>query len=152
MFAGIGYFALPMARAGDAVTAVELNPTAFGYLIENAVLNGVEDRLSATLGDSRTVVGPDGLGAAAHGAADRLVLGHFDAADALEDLLPALRPGGTVHLHAAAPESGAGADDPGETLLATAAALDREATVHDRRQVKSYAPGVAHVVVDATID
>jgi tRNA wybutosine-synthesizing protein 2 len=29
MFAGIGYFTLPMARAGATVTAVEHNPTSF---------------------------------------------------------------------------------------------------------------------------
>ncbi|MDZ7701025.1 MAG: class I SAM-dependent methyltransferase family protein [Halobacteriales archaeon] len=151
-FAGIGYFALPMARAGAEVTAVEVNPAAFGYLVENAALNGVTDRLSATLGDCRAVVGPDGPGAAAPGAADRLVLGHFEAADALEALLPALRPGGTVHLHAAAPETGEGADEPVEALDAAASSLGRSASVEDRREVKSYAPGVAHVVVDATVD
>jgi tRNA wybutosine-synthesizing protein 2 len=41
MFAGIGYFALPMARAGADVTAVEKNPTAFRFLVENAQLNDV---------------------------------------------------------------------------------------------------------------
>ena len=147
-FAGIGYFALPMARAGADVTAVEVNPTAYGYLVENAVLNGVQGRLSATLGDCREVVGPDGPGTAAHGAADRLVLGHFDAPEYLEALLPALRAGGTLHLHAAAGDDA----EPVGALEAAAAALDRAATVEARREVKSYAPGVAHVVVDATIE
>ncbi len=146
-FAGIGYFALPMARAGAEVTAVEVNPTAYGYLVENAVLNGVQERLSATLGDCRDVVGPDGPGAAAHGAADRLVLGHFDAPDYLDALLPALRPGGTVHLHAAAPDG----DEPRAALESAAAGLGRELSAVEAREVKSYAPGVAHVVLDATV-
>lgn len=151
-FAGIGYFSLPMARAGAMVTAVEVNPTAFGYLIENAVLNDVQTRLSATLGDCRDVVGPDGPGAAAHSAADRLVLGHFDAPDALEDLLPSLRPGGTVHLHAATPDDGDGTGGPVEALRVVTEKLGREVTIRERRHVKSYAPGIAHVVVDATVE
>jgi len=48
MFAGIGYFTLPMARAGAEVTAVEHNPTAFRYLIENAQLNDVGSRVHPT--------------------------------------------------------------------------------------------------------
>jgi tRNA wybutosine-synthesizing protein 2 len=151
-FAGIGYFALPMARAGAEVTAVEINPTAFGYLVENAVLNGVTERLSATLGDCRDVVGPEGPGAAAHGAADRLVLGHFDAAGDLAELLPALRPGGVVHLHAASPADADGADEPAVGLETAAAALDRDIDDLETRRVKSYAPGIDHVVVDATVE
>jgi tRNA wybutosine-synthesizing protein 2 len=151
-FAGIGYFALPMTRAGADVTAVEINPTAFGYLAENAVLNDVESRLIATLGDCREVVGPEGPGAAAQGAADRLVLGHFEAIDALESLLPALRSGGTVHLHAAVPAADTGGDEPVDALHAAAGTLDRTATVLATRQVKTYAPGMAHVVVDATLE
>ena len=150
-FAGIGYFALPMARAGADVTAVEVNPAAFGYLVENAALNGVTDRLAAALGDCREVVGPDGPGAAAHGAADRLVLGHFDAPTYLDALLPALAPGGTVHLHAAVPADAPGADDPVQALEAAAEEAGRRVEVLERREVKSYAPGVAHVVVDARV-
>ncbi|MFB6353249.1 MAG: class I SAM-dependent methyltransferase family protein [Halobacteriales archaeon] len=151
-FAGIGYFALPMARAGADVTAIEVNPDAFRYLVENAVLNDVEDRLAATLGDCRDVVRPDAPGAANHGAADRLVLGHFDASDYLDALLPALTAGGTLHLHAAAPADGAGADAPIESLEAAASALGRDAEVLATREVKSYAPGIAHVVVDARVE
>ncbi len=151
-FAGVGYFALPMARAGADVTAVELNPVAFRYLVENAVLNDVAGRLSATLGDCREVVGPDGPGAAAPGAADRAVLGHFDAPDHLDAILPALAPGGVLHLHAAAPADGPGVDGPAAALEEAAAAAGREVAVLEVRRVKSYAPGVSHVVVDARVD
>jgi len=45
MFAGIGYFSIPMAVNGARVYAIELNPVAYEYLNENAKLNGVEDRI-----------------------------------------------------------------------------------------------------------
>lgn len=141
MFAGIGYFALPMARAGARVTAAELNPTAFGYLVENAVLNDVDDRIEAVLGDCRQVAT----------SAERVVMGHFDAPDHLDAALEALEPSGVLHLHALGPS-----DDPWgpatERLAAAAAAIGRSTSVDDRRRVKGHSPGMEHVVVDATID
>jgi tRNA wybutosine-synthesizing protein 2 len=140
-FAGVGYFTLPMARAGADVTAVEIDPTAYRYLVENAVLNGVEDRVSAVRADCRDV----------DATADRAVLGHYDAVDYLDTALAALVPGGTVHLHATGPTDGPWTDTVA-ALEAAAAAVGRTATVRDRRVVKSVAPGVDHVVVDARVE
>ncbi|MFC7176600.1 class I SAM-dependent methyltransferase [Halosegnis marinus] len=141
MFAGIGYFTLPMARAGADVTAVEVNPTAYRYLVENAVLNGVEDRVSAFRADCRDV----------DAAADRVVMGYYDAPDYLDAALDALAPGGTVHLHATTPESDPWAH-PVSRLESVAGERGRGVEVGDRRVVKSHAPGVEHVVVDAIVD
>ena len=69
MFAGIGYFTLPMARAGARVTATEINPTAFRYLLENAALNDVTDRVDAFRTDCRTLAGSV--------TADRVVMGYY---------------------------------------------------------------------------
>ncbi|MDY6779701.1 MAG: hypothetical protein SV760_03990 [Halobacteria archaeon] len=41
MFAGIGYFSVPLAVGGADVVAVEINPTAYGYLDSNVERNGV---------------------------------------------------------------------------------------------------------------
>jgi tRNA G37 N-methylase Trm5 len=56
MFAGIGYFSLPLARCGRPrqLVAIEKNPNSHHYLQRNAVLNGVDDVLLAVLGDCRT--------------------------------------------------------------------------------------------------
>jgi tRNA wybutosine-synthesizing protein 2 len=141
MFAGIGYFTLPMARAGADVTAAEVNPTAFRYLVENAVLNGVEDRVSAFRADCRDVE-IEGV--------DRVVMGYYDAYEYLDPALAALGPGGVVHLHEATPEAELW-DRPVSRLREAAAWRDRTVEVLDRRTVKSHSPGVAHVVVDARI-
>ncbi|GGM59076.1 tRNA wybutosine-synthesizing protein 2 [Halarchaeum rubridurum] len=71
MFAGVGYFALPMARAGAHVVAVERNPTAFRYLAENAQLNGVAERVECVLGDCRDYEATE--------AFDRVVMGYYDS-------------------------------------------------------------------------
>jgi len=145
-FAGIGYFALPMARAGATVTAIERNPDAFEFLLENAVHNDVTDHLRAYRGDNREVV-PE----LAHETEyDRLVLGYYDAWESLDVALPALAAGGRLHLHEATPEALV-PDRPVARLESAADAAGRGVTVDAVRTVKGYSEGVDHVVVDATL-
>ncbi|RQH00813.1 class I SAM-dependent methyltransferase [Natrarchaeobius oligotrophus] len=162
MFAGVGYFTLPLARTGARVTAAELNPTAFRYLLENAVLNGVEERVDAYMTDCRELAGEVD--------ADRVVMGYYGKATAATDsgtesdeprtdeayeflpaALDALVPGGVVHYHEATPEPLLW-DRPLERLERAAADADRELAVLDTRRVKSHSAGVAHVVVDARFE
>ena len=158
MFAGIGYFTLPMARAGADVTAVERNPVAFQYLIENAMLNDVQDGVNAFRADCREVeVDP---------RADRVVMGYYDASEPrskddesesapsfeyLDAALAALRPGGVVHVHEATPETLLW-DRPVSRLRSAASERGREVEILDRRKVKSHSEGVWHVVVDARVE
>ncbi|WP_254762336.1 class I SAM-dependent methyltransferase [Natrinema marinum] len=165
MFAGIGYFTLPMARAGARVTATEINPTAFRYLLENAVLNDVGDRVDAYMTDCRDLAGEI--------EADRVVMGYYgssdtggsgggdeaadhgtrtdEAADFLPAALEALSPGGVVHYHEATPESLLW-DRPMARLESAADEAGRGLEVLEKRRVKSHSAGVAHVVVDARFE
>ncbi|WP_254272971.1 class I SAM-dependent methyltransferase [Haloarcula marina] len=147
MFAGIGYFTLPMARAGADVTAVERNPTAFRYLVENVMRNGVDGRVQPYRADCRDVV----PGFAEEGRADRVMMGYYDAYEYLDSALDALKPGGVVHMHEATPEALV-FDRPIERLEAAAADAGRSVAVLDTRRVKGYSEGVAHVVVDARVE
>ncbi|MFB6310583.1 MAG: class I SAM-dependent methyltransferase family protein [Salinirussus sp.] len=143
-FAGIGYFTLPMARAGARVTAVECNPAAFEYLLENAVRNNVTDRIAAYRGDNRQVV-PE-----LDGDFDRAVLGHYEAHESLEAVLPTLAEGGRLHLHEATPSTLV-PDRPLERLETAADVAGRSVTKEAVRTVKGYSEGVDHVVVDAIV-
>ena len=142
MFAGIGYFTLPMARAGGDVIAVERNPTAFQYLLENARLNDVTDRVQPYRADCRDVV--------ERVSADRVVMGYYDAYEYLDSALDALEPDGIVHLHEATPTDLV-FERPIERLESAANERGRSARVLDTRQVKTYSEGVDHVVVDARV-
>jgi tRNA wybutosine-synthesizing protein 2 len=142
MFAGVGYFALPMARAGAEVVAAELDPGTYQYLVENAVLNDVTDRFRAVRADCADVdLAP----------VDRVVMGHYDAYERLPTGIAALREGGTIHLHEATPEAEL-PDRPVERLREAARDVGRGVDVREVREVKSYAEGVLHVVVDAVVD
>ncbi|WP_302082737.1 class I SAM-dependent methyltransferase [Salinibaculum rarum] len=161
MFAGIGYFTLPMARAGAHVTAIERNPDSFQYLLENAMRNGVSDRIEPYRADNRDVLDSyDGE------PFDRIVMGYYDASEPcaddsqtgsgqsyeyLSEALSVLAPGGTLHMHEATPESLV-PDRPVGRLEEAASAVGRSVEILDVREVKGYSEGVVHVVVDARVE
>lgn len=148
LFAGIGYFAIPAALVGRAarVWAVEKNPVAVHYLRENAVLNGVEDRITVVPGDNRTVSLPEG-------SFDHVFLGYLPSAVPwVARAVPLLRPsGGELHVHTVA--------DVRAPLSDSAAAVERAAERAGARPleparvrvVKPYGPGRHHLVVDARL-
>jgi|GEM_PF-135060 len=142
MFAGAGYFSLPAAIAGARVTATEIDAGTFGYLIENAQLNGVGERVSAYLADCRDVA--DAV------TADRVVMGHYDAHEYLDAAFAALGDDGVLHYHAVVPEAELW-DRPRERLERAAEEAGRSIAVADERRIKSYGEGVWHVVVDAVV-
>jgi tRNA wybutosine-synthesizing protein 2 len=149
MFAGIGYFTLPMARAGAEVTAIERNPVAFRYLLENARLNDVGERVHPYRADCRDVL--ERVDAETDVTADRVVMGYYDAHEYLDPALAALDPGGVLHVHEATPEPLV-FDRPLERVRAAARKRDRTADVLETRRVKTHSEGVAHVVVDVAVE
>ena len=162
MFAGIGYFTLPMARAGASVTAIERNPASFEYLVENVVRNDVQHRVETYRADCRDVIengvaghsndvtasasrAPDGF------VFDRVMMGYYDAYKYLDSALAALGVGGVLHMHEATPSTLV-PDRPVRRLEEAASEADRTVDVLDTRRVKGYSEGVDHVVVDARIE
>ncbi|SDJ96664.1 methyltransferase [Halovenus aranensis] len=149
MFAGVGYFTLPMARGGAHVTAIEHNPTAFQYLVENVVRNGVQDSVETYRADCRDVVAR-GVEAADPFSFERVVMGYYDAYEYLDSALSALESDGTVHMHEATPEAEL-PDRPVDRLHAAAERNGRRVSDCEVREIKGYSEGVTHVVVDATV-
>jgi len=133
MFAGIGYFTLPMAAAGANVHAMEINPVSFGYLAENIEANGLTGRVRAECGDCRRLLA---------GTYDRIVMGHFDAVAFLSEALAHARGGTTIHLHALGD-------------VADSARLSAESTGFKvriaTRKVKKYGPHIWHIVHDMVL-
>lgn len=144
MFAGIGYFSIPMAvhSKPDKIMAIEINPVSFGYLKENIALNKVGDIIEPIAGDCAKV--------APRGIADRVIMGYLDGQDYLEAGISALLPCGILHYHEAVPE--AIESRPVERIKEVSRKLGRSVEITGRRRIKKYAPGVWHVVVDARMD
>ncbi len=143
LFAGIGYFSLPIAvhARPERVFACELNPVAYHYLRENVRLNRVPT-VEPLFGDCRATAPRD--------AADVVVMGHFAARDYLDVAFEALRGAGLLVYHElCAKEEFPGAPVAHVTEAARSAWYDVE-SVHSRI-VKSYAPGIVHVVAEARV-
>ncbi|HVM44524.1 MAG TPA: class I SAM-dependent methyltransferase family protein, partial [Candidatus Thermoplasmatota archaeon] len=146
MFAGIGYFAIPLAlRGGPArVVAIEKNAVSFAYLQENVRLNRVERVVEPWLGDNRDYP-HDGI-------ADRVLMGYFpNTARFLPKALALLKPrGGALHYHDTAHER-RWKEEMTRALLDASRACGRVVAVQEARVVKSHSPGVVHAVLVARV-
>jgi len=146
LFAGIGYFAIPAAVHGARrVLAVDKNPVAVRYLLENARRNRVAERVVALAGDNRAVELP-------RGAADRVFLGYLPSAVPwVGRAVELVRPGGWLHVHLVVDAHHARARAEHEVAAALAAAGGSPGAPPRARRVKPYGPGRTHVVVDAKV-
>ncbi len=144
LFAGIGYFALPLARAGARVTACEKNPVAAGFLERSAEANGLADRIEVLVGDCRE--------RAPEGSADRVHMGYFPATwRYLDCALRALRAdGGMLHYHTEVKEPDAIQKAKEELVANLPSSAPQPRTVGARR-VKTTGPGAVHVVLDVEV-
>jgi tRNA wybutosine-synthesizing protein 2 len=133
MYAGIGYFSIPLAGAGARVHAMEINPMAFDYLNRSIHLNGLSSRIDTSLGDCRDLL---------TGIYDRIVMGHFDAISMLDTALQHVKSGSTIHLHSV------GTVEDKIQNAVKEAGFSATICVH---KVKKYRPHAWHVVQDVTI-
>lgn len=147
LFAGIGYFTLPMAvySKPKKIFACELNPVAYDYLSENIVLNNVTNIVEPLKGDNRTV--------APENVADRVVLGYFgEASNFLPTAVNCLRRfKGVIHYHDKFPDTHV-PDKPLKIIKEIAEKYNRHAKLLGIKQIKSYAPGISHYVFDIGFD
>ena len=146
MFAGIGYFTLPIAvhSRPDKIYACELNPIAYDYLCQNIKLNGVDNIVEPIPGDNRDT--------APENVADRVIMGFIkNTREFLPKALRILKHGtGTLHYHDTCPNEVL-PDKPFEDVKKAAAEVQRNAELLNYYKIKSYAPGVSHVVIDVLI-
>jgi tRNA wybutosine-synthesizing protein 2 len=143
MFAGIGYFSLPLAKSSPAkrIFSIELNPDSFSFLKQNIKLNSLESKIIPILGDCRKVKIPE--------KADRIVMGYLSKT---YEFLPAafrlLKPNGIIHYH----DSFRKPDlwEATERILREYSWKAGFSPIRmEKRVVKQYAPGIFHVVIDA---
>ncbi len=144
MFAGIGYFSIPMAvhSKPKKIVAIEVNPLAYRYLCENVQLNKVGDIVQPVHGDC-AIKTPVGI-------ADRAIMGSFEAFHHLAHGINALKPGGILHYHETTPEKLC-FGRPINRIIATAEMLGKSVKIQKSHKVKKYSPGVWHIVIDAQV-
>lgn len=143
MFAGIGYFTLPIAKFANPyrVIACEKNPESFKFLKKNIELNDVSDIVIPVLGDNRNLDIKDAT-------VDRILMGYVkNTSDFLSKALSMIRPGGMIHYHDTFKVR--------EYQKVVNEIFDKYCPgryeIKNIREVKSFAPSVSHYVVDVKI-
>lgn len=146
LFAGIGYFTLPIALNCNVETvfAMEKNPISFYYLEKNILDNKVTDRVIPVFGDNREVK--------IDRKADRIIMGYVGGTIEFIDRAVYLSApeGCIIHFH-----DNVKIEDGHQVLYQKIESRLRElgysSELLDWRKVKSYAPRIDHVVLDIHI-
>ncbi|AMD18217.1 SAM-dependent methyltransferase [Methanobrevibacter sp. YE315] len=142
MFAGIGYFTIPIGVHSNAkeIFAIEINPNSYHYLCENIKLNNL-DNVTPILGDCKAETPKY--------KADRIVMGYVKTTHHyLKVAIDSLNEGGVLHYHETVPEKLMDTR-PIERIVSQAG--DRDVELLKLNKIKKYSPGVEHVVLDVRI-
>ncbi len=142
MFAGIGYFSIPIGVHANAseVISIEINPNSYHYLCENIRLNKL-DNITPVLGDCMIETPKY--------RADRILMGYVKTTHHyLKVAIDSLNEGGILHYHETVPEK---LIDTRPIERIKSVAKNRDVELLKINRIKKYSPGVWHVVIDARI-
>ncbi|MDR3223910.1 MAG: class I SAM-dependent methyltransferase family protein [Methanobrevibacter sp.] len=144
MFAGIGYFSIPIAIHSNPkkVIAIEINPNSFNYLKKNIILNKVQNKINPILGNCKDLD--------RNILVDRIIMGYIKTTHHyLNSAISALNNGGILHYHETVPNKLINTR-PINRIKKTA--KNKKVKLLNTKTIKKYAPGVSHVVLDVQIN
>ncbi len=142
MFAGIGYFSIPIAVHANPqkIHSIEINPNSYKYLKENIKLNKINN-INPILGDCKEIT--------PHYKADRIIMGYIKTTHHyLKTAINSLNKNGTIHYHETAPEKLI----PTRPLNRIKKSTNRKFKILNIQKIKKYSPGIYHIVIDAQFD
>ncbi|RXA21399.1 class I SAM-dependent methyltransferase family protein [Methanosarcina sp. MSH10X1] len=146
MFAGVGPYSILIAKSKkhSKVLAIDKNPDAVHYLMENIILNSVKN-IEAIEGDAREVARKFA------GTADHVIMNlPHNAFEFLDSAVLLTKPGGIIHYYGITPENDL-FESSIEHIRAAAEKAGRKIEVLDKRVVRSYAPHQYNVCIEARI-
>ncbi len=150
MFAGIGYFSLPIAKYSkvEKIYCIELNPVSFKYLCENISINKIKDKIIPINGDCKEeVIKLSNSGV----RADRVIMGIFPAPkEYINVALSLVKESGTIYHYEGVIEK----ENFKELYADFEDIADKngcQCNLESKRFVKSYGPKLFHVVLDIRV-
>jgi tRNA (guanine37-N1)-methyltransferase len=144
MFSGIGPIPIHIARIKKArITAVEINPIAHNYCIENIHINKVEDKIEAIQGDVREVCPKLGK------YFDRIIMPLPKGSHKFLDLaIPLLKDPGFIHLYQWAPQESLYSTSE-ELITRWAQRYEKKFEIIGKKKVSQYGPKIWKIRIDA---
>jgi len=150
MFAGIGYFSLPIAKNAEPkkIYSIEINPVSYHYLVENVRLNKLEEVIIPIQGNCKGKV----LELYKSGIrADRVIMGVFPAPkEYISEALLLLKDSGTIYHY-----EGVALKEEAHLLFEDFCEIAQSTNIScelmDQRLVKSYGPHLFHIVNDILV-
>ncbi|MFX1568368.1 MAG: class I SAM-dependent methyltransferase family protein [Promethearchaeota archaeon] len=150
MFAGIGYFSLPIAKNSpvEKIYSIELNPESYKFLVDNIRINSLGDKIIPINGDCKIEV----LKLSESGIkANRVIMGVFPAPkEFIKEALSLVNDKGTIYHYEGVVEK--------DNYITLFKDFDKIAQkegykceLKSYRFVKSYGPNLYHVVLDIWI-
>lgn len=135
MFAGVGPFAITLAKPASLVVAADLNPKAIGLMLENLETNRIRNVLPL-LADARH------LDRVLPWKFDRIVMNlPLSGTEFLPEAFRLCQPGGTIHFYSLVSAEGEH----------TGRIRELGGTVLTERMVRSYSPAQWHAVYDVQV-
>jgi len=136
MFAGIGYFTIPIAKLTDAhVWAIELNPDAIELLKHNIKLNKIQDKVKIICGDSKIEA------LSLNKKFDRIHMGYFPGTYSfLPTALKVTKKGAIIHFHELAEDS--------QEIIDKIKKIEPAIVIQKTTKVKKYGRKTWHWAID----
>ncbi len=150
MFAGIGYFSLPIGKLSSAkkIYSIELNPLSYKFLVDNIKLNHLEEKIIPIFGDCKVEV----VKLSASGVkADRVIMGVFPAPkEFIKEALTLVKDTGTIFHYEGIVDKD-NFMNLFEEFKEIAEREDFKCELRGKRFVKSYGPNLFHTVLDILV-
>lgn len=151
LFAGIGPYPIVIEKNSKSApgkqVAIELNPDAFAFMLENIVLNKCKT-IEPILGDVAEVLANPYF----QKWADRAIMPlPKSGVEFLPNIFPCMKIGGIVHFYSFG-ETASPFKSAEEAALKIALSCGRRAEIAGRRIVRPYSPGIVQVVLDLSIN
>ncbi len=147
MFAGIGYFSLPIAKHSSVgkIYSIELNPESYKFFVENIKLNHLESKIVPINGNCKTEViklSESGI------RADRVIMGVFPAPkEYIQEALTLVKDGGTMFHYEGVVEK-KNYSHLFDDFNDIAQEEGFKSVLKHHRFIKSYGPNLFHTVLD----
>ncbi len=143
MFAGIGYFSIPLAKKAKKIYAIEKNPISAKYLKENIELNRLNN-VEVIGGDCSKTKIPE--------RADRVIMGYFPGTEKfLSTAFGFIKSGGIIHYHDVLVKDELW-NKPIEIIEKYAEKNGFKVEIIEKKRVKNFAPNIYHIVIDFKVN